>query len=282
MDDPKPALWFTPAVEPPAEPFTALWFMFKDAELLVRIEPDGSPAIPSASNPRVLGLEPVRWQYLGTLADRHCCSAELPVDAGLPPSMELRGLRSLYGAIPEDQFWAAARAVQIVDWDRCHQFCGRCGERTAARKTERARECPACKTLTFPRLAPAVIVRIDRGDEILMSRAPQFPPGMYSVIAGFVEPGETLEQAAAREIREEVGLDVTDLRYFASQPWPFPHSLMLAFTARYASGEIHVDRRELEDARWFRGDHMPQIPGPISVSRRLIDDYLDRFRASRR
>jgi len=143
-----------------------------------------------------------------------------------------------------------------------------------ARQAERAKECPQCGLLHFPRLAPAIIVLVERGHKLLLARSRHFPPGLYSVIAGFVEPGETLEEAVVREVREEVGVAIKDIRYFDSQPWPFPHSLMIGFTAAYAGGKISLDDMEIEDAGWFTADNLPTLPGKISISRRLIDRFL--------
>jgi NAD+ diphosphatase len=137
---------------------------------------------------------------------------------------------------------------------------------------ERSRECPACGLGAYPRVAPAIMALIRRGpDEVLLARSPRFPPGMYSALAGFVEPGETLEQCLEREVLEEVGVQVENVRYFASQPWPFPHSLMIAFVADWKSGEISVDPLEIEAAQWFKICSLPPLPNPISISRRLID-----------
>ena len=160
-----------------------------------------------------------------------------------------------------------------LDWDRTHQYCGRCGTKTIDAEGERAKRCPNCGLSNYPRLSPSIIVRINRGDEILMARAFRFPPGMYSVLAGFVEPGETLEEAVEREVWEEVRIRVKNIRYFGSQPWPFPHSLMLGFTAEYAGGEIEIDQVEIEDAGWYSAANLPQLPPRLSIARRLIDDF---------
>ena len=151
--------------------------------------------------------------------------------------------------------------------------CGHCGAATVIKDGERARECPRCGELSYPRISPAVIVRVTRGEEILLARARRFPPGFYSVLAGFVEPGETLEECVRREVREETGVELRDLSYFASQPWPFPHSLMVAFTAAHASGDIRVDASELVDAGWYGRDSLPRLPDPLTVARRLIDAW---------
>jgi len=141
-------------------------------------------------------------------------------------------------------------------------------------KTERAKECPHCGLLHFPRLAPAVIMLIERGNEVLLARSRHFTPGTYSVLAGFVEPGESLEEALVREVKEEVGISVKDIRYFSSQPWPFPHSLMIGFTATHAGGEITLEDGEIEDAGWFTAHHLPSLPGKLSIARRLIEWFV--------
>jgi NAD+ diphosphatase len=164
--------------------------------------------------------------------------------------------------------------VQIVNWRRDYQYCGRCGSLARPHPEERAMVCDRCQTMVFPRLSPAVIVLVRRGDRMLLARNHRFPAGRYSIIAGFVEPGETLEEAVVREVREEVGLRVRDLRYFASQSWPFPHSLMLGFIAEYAGGEISLDDGELADAGWYGPENLPDLPDGLSISRRLIDRFL--------
>lgn len=217
---------------------------------------------------------PQRIQYLGVLGEQHCFSAELAVDAAAPQGWIWQGLRALFGALDEAQFALAGRALQIVDWDRTHQYCGACGRTTTARTNERSRECPGCGLVVYPRLAPAVMGLVRREKELLLARAPRFPKDMYSALAGFVEPGETLEQCLEREVYEEVGIRVRRVRYFASQPWPFPHSLMIAFFADYYSGEIRVDGTEIEDAKWFdvrNLENLPRLPARISIARRLID-----------
>jgi NAD+ diphosphatase len=178
-----------------------------------------------------------------------------------------------------DELWAlAGRAVQISAWWRTHQFCGQCGKPNTLRDAERALGCDDCKTLNYPRLAPAVIVLIHRDEEVLLARGRSFGAPMYSTLAGFVEPGETLEQCVAREVREEVGVRVTDIIYRASQAWPFPHSVMIGFTARWESGEIEIDPNEIVDAQWYQVDDLPNIPPPFAISRWLIDGHIERLR----
>jgi NAD+ diphosphatase len=266
---------FIPTVQEPETPtHPALWLIFRGNDLLVHADAQHSPELPIGIGFPFPALSVIRRQFLGYWGEQPCFSAEAEPVAPPPSDFEWVGLRSVFGRLPDELFWLAARAVQIMDWDRTHQYCSRCGQPVKARSNERSKECAACGYLAFPRIAPAVIIRITRGREILLARSRHFAPGMFSVIAGFVEPGENLEQAAMREIKEEVGLEVCHLRYFASQPWPFPHSLMIAFTAEHAGGEIQVDQHELEEAHWFSLDHLPNLPGPLSISRRLIDDFI--------
>ena len=260
-------------VPPEEQQEPAFWFVFKKGKLLVHQDPSAL-RIPLVVDLSEFGLTALRQQYLGKLDGRHCYSAEITEDADVPSGMIFEGLRQVYGCLDEDLFWLAARAVQIVDWDRNHRYCSRCGAPLKAKNTERAKECPTCGLLYFPRLAPAIIVLVERGNQLLLARSRHFMSGVYSVIAGFVEPGETLEQAVEREIREEVGIAVKNIHYFASQPWPFPHSLMIGFTATYAGGDISLDDAEIEDAGWFTSQNLPTLPGKISIARKLIDWFL--------
>jgi len=228
-------------------------------------------------------MMPQRIQYLGVLGEEHCFSAEAAAETAAPQGWVWQGLRALFGVLDEARFALAGRALQIVDWDRTHQYCGACGRATAARTSERSRECPGCGLVVYPRLAPAVMGLVRREKELLLARAPRFPKDMYSALAGFVEPGETLEQCLEREVYEEVGIKVRRVRYFASQPWPFPHSLMIAFFADYYSGEIRIDETEIEDAKWFdvrNFENLPRLPARISIARRLIDAAIGEMLAS--
>jgi NAD+ diphosphatase len=253
----------------------AWWFAFQGNKLLVHLE-SSSISIPYLIDFKELGLAPLSQHYLGCLDNRHCYAVELAEETTPPTGMSFESLRQVYGCLDEDLFWIATRAVQVVDWDRTHQFCGQCGTPTKTSSVERAKECPICGLLHFPRLSPAIIVLVERDHELLLARSRHFLPGMYSVLAGFVEPGETLEEAVVREVKEEVGLTVKEIKYFGSQPWPFPHSLMIGFTAKYASGEISLQDPEIEDAGWFTADNLPTIPGKISIARKLIDGFVEK------
>ena len=266
---------FIPGLLPQTEPLKpAWWFAFQGDKLLMQA---GDPfSIPRLLDFAELRLPTVNQHYLGHFAGRACYAVQVATAAAPPAGMTFQGLRQVYDHIEEDLFWVASRAVQIVDWDSTHRFCNRCGTPLVKRTTERAKECPQCGLLLFPRLSPAIIVLIERGRELLLARARRFPPGRYSVIAGFVEPGEKLEEAVEREVREEVGLTIKDIRYFGSQPWPFPHSLMIGFTATYAGGEISLNDGEIEKAGWFTAENLPALPGKISIARKLIDAFLEK------
>jgi NAD+ diphosphatase len=262
--------------DPPAD--DDLWFVFRANTLLV-ISGDADARAPSRLELSRLGLLPPQHHYLGQLGARHCFAAALPADARPPESTEWQTLRSLFGRIDDATFALAGRAIQIVEWDATHRYCGRCGTPTEHRTHERARVCPACGLVHYPRISPAVMGLVRRGSEILLARSPHFPEGMYSALAGFVEPGETLEETLAREVREEVGVEIENLRYFGSQPWPFPNSLMIAFVADYAGGEITPQPGEIEAADWFAIDRLPRLPHRVSIARRLIDATLQEIAA---
>ena len=269
---------FLPALHPPdTAPRAALWFPFRGDRLLVRITDDRATLLPYQELVD-LGVSFDNGHYLGRLAEVDCYAVELPADLEPPPDSALEGLRALYGRLSEDDYGIAGRAVQILLWDQTHRFCGRCGQPTVNAPSERAKLCPQCGLLSFPRLSPAVIMLVQRGpDEFLLARNRAFANGFFSVLAGFVEPGESLEEAVAREVREEVSLDVRDIRYFGSQPWPFPHQVMIGFVAQYAGGEIHPQADEIAEAAWFRRDgELPRLPGKLSIARRLIDAFLER------
>ncbi|OMG52620.1 NADH pyrophosphatase [Azonexus hydrophilus] len=190
------------------------------------------------------------------------------------PGAEAVSVRAIFTLAGPEVFALAGRATQLLDWQANHRYCGRCGTPTVIKPDEPAMHCPACGLLAYPRLSPAVMVLVRDGEKLLLARSPHFKPGVYSALAGFVEPGETLEECAVREVREEVGIEIANLRYFASQPWPFPNSLMIAFFADYAGGTITPEPGEIEDAGWFLPDALPLLPDPVSISRRLIDAAL--------
>lgn len=248
--------------------------MFREGGLLVYHE--RTPAeVPQMASLVDLRFDAAFCQDIGILDGCRCFAVEVAPDTEAPEGMVFLDLRGLLGWVDEDFFAMAGRAKQIVEWHKTHRFCGRCGTETVSTSSEElAKECPRCGMLFYPRLSPAVIVLIRRGDRVLLARSPGFPPGMYSVLAGFVEPGESIEETISREVCEEVGIEVENVRYFGSQPWPFPNSLMIGFTADYAGGELRTDPEEIEDAGWYTVDDLPRLPPGASIARAMIEDFV--------
>jgi NAD+ diphosphatase len=261
---------YQPLIVPPAaRNERALWFAFHRGDLLL-VQSAEEARLPHCCDLSELGVATVRDLYLGTYAGTHCYVSQLEHANELPDGHAMQGLRAVFGMLDEPLAALAGRAFQIMEWDRNHQFCSRCGTPTVARREERARACPQCRFTVYPPVSPAIMILIKRGREVLLGRKKEWAPGRYSALAGFVEPGEMLEDTVRRETREEVGVEVENIRYFGSQPWPFPHSLMVAFTADYAGGEIRPDGVEIEEARFFDAEQLPHLPPSISISRRLI------------
>lgn len=264
---------FQPALLPTADDGEPIqWFVFASGNLLVRPTADGVE-LPVATIWPFAKMPTMRRIYLGSLHGQFCHAAEVEPVTSPPPGMKFESLRALWSRLDESLLGVASHAAQLIEWDRTHQFCGCCGTPTQRRADERARHCPACDAMAYPRLSPVVMVRVVREGQILLARAPRFAPGVYSVLAGFVEAGETLEQAICREVLEEVNIRVNNVRYFASQSWPFPHSLMIAFTADYVDGDLRADGQEIVDVGWFSPDALPGLPSPMSMAWRLIQDF---------
>ncbi len=216
---------------------------------------------------------PADGLFLGLLDDRWCYAVDVRDEADVDLDL-FRDLRALWGTLDEITWTVAGRAAQLVDWQRTHRYCGQCATPTEPARRERARRCPRCGLVAFPRLAPAVIMLIERDDgRILLARNPNFPTPFFSLLAGFVEPGEQLEEAVARETFEEVGVVVDDITYWGSQPWPFPHSLMIGFRARYVSGDFVLQTDEIAEAGWFAPDELPTVPPAMSIAGRMIDAW---------
>ena len=250
------------------------WFLLDGGRLLVK-KRDSRCTVPEAADLQMLGVVPDAGRSLEIPGSSGSLAAPWPDSHPVADGFELAPLRSLFGVLEDRMVLAAGLAGQLLHWDRAHRFCGRCGGRTEDKADERAKVCPACGLLNYPRLSPAVIMAVVRGDRILLARNKRFKRSFYSVLAGFVEPGETLEQCVAREVFEETGIEVDRIRYFGSQPWPFPDSLMIGFTADYAGGRIRTDGREIGDAQWFAADALPDIPPPLSIARQLIDWFVE-------
>lgn len=249
------------------------WFVRHQGRLLLSDDAlPGLPMLPFRVGCMVFAGEP---HYLGQLQDgAHCMALDLELP-DLPAGFVAEELRRLIGLLDEADFLMASRALQLLGWQRDHRYCGRCGEPTQRLGHELAMLCQRCGLSQYPRVTPCIITLVHRQDKVLLGHNARFPHGLYSCLAGFVEAGEDAEHALAREVREETGLQVDQLRYHGSQSWPFPHSLMLAFHARHRAGEICVDGEEILDAQWFSRQQLPSLPPSGSIARSLIDSWLD-------
>ncbi|MFC5477289.1 NAD(+) diphosphatase [Massilia suwonensis] len=260
---------FTPLMAPQDHP-DPLSFLFHGGRLLVR---EHDLALPDAATLDRIGLDPANVQPVGLLGERYCQAGWLEHEE-LPQGYAWRSLRSLFADFDEELLGLAGRAAQIAEWARTHRFCGACAHPMARVAHERSFKCGHCGHLAYPRISPAMMVLIRKGDAVLLAMHVASPAKRFTPLAGFLEAGESIEEAIHREVYEEVGLQVTNLRYFASQSWPFPHSLMIAFTADYAGGEIRVDPTEIAEARWFGpNDEWPERVPHISVSSVLVDAH---------
>jgi NAD+ diphosphatase len=257
------------ALPPSADP-TGRWYIVGTGATVL-VDGDGTPPL-GVRSPTETAEPPI---FMGLLDGVPTWAVGTNESSDVPDGYEWQPLRNLVAHLDTPSWMLAGRAVQLVEWARTSRFCGRCGTPTELATRERAASCPHCGLNAYPRLAPAIIVVVERGDAILLGQGRGFG-GMYSALAGFAEPGETLEETVRREVREEVGVEVDLVRYFGSQPWPFPHSLMIGFFATWLSGEIRMDGEEIVDARWFTAGDLPNIPPPLSIARRLIDDWVSR------
>ncbi|KQQ88665.1 NADH pyrophosphatase [Massilia sp. Leaf139] len=246
-------------------------FLFHGGRVLVR---EHDFALPDAATLSGLDIAPSHLQPVGLLGERYCQAGWLDSEE-TPAGYAWRGLRTLlFSEADEAIVGVAGRAAQIAEWARTHRFCGACGQPMARVAHERSFKCGACGHLAYPRISPAMMVLIRKDDAYLMALHVASPTKRFTPLAGFLEAGESIEEAIHREVYEEVGLRVTNLRYFASQSWPFPHSLMIAFTADYAGGEIRLDTSEIAEARWFGpDDEWPERVPHISVSSVLVDAH---------
>lgn len=257
---------FIPQFGPAAPPESGAYlFAFMGEDLVLRETND----LPTAATTQMLNAADPGF-LCGELDGLPCNTCSVPPETDLPPGLKAVSLRYLHGLLQPGYWGIAARAKQMLAWDKSSRFCGACGTATQAANGEPCKICPACDNRDFPRISPAVIVIVRRGDKLLLARSPHFRAGMYSALAGFVEAGESVEACLHREVFEEVGIRIHNLRWFDSQTWPFPNSLMLAFQADYLSGEIVPEPGEIEDAAWFALDELPDLPYPVSIAHRLI------------
>lgn len=267
---------FEPAVAVPThlEGHAGRWFFYDRRQQLMLV--DG--ALPVNAEP-VEGADDVH--VLGYDADGPVWTARVGPEFEPPQDAHFVDLRQAYAVLTEEDWMLAGRAAQVLTWDVDHRFCSRCGTDTDQHDAERARSCPKCRLMAFPRLTPAVIMLVERDDgKALLAWGRQFPGRFFSALAGFVEPGETLEQTVVREVKEEAGVEVDNVRYFGSQPWPFPHSLMIGFNANYAGGELKIQESEIVEADWYSHEALPPVPkGRMSIAGWLIEDWMNRMEA---
>jgi NAD+ diphosphatase len=264
---------FTPLMAPPpdSQAADALSFIFHAGHLLVR---EADLALPDRAAVTGLALDPQALQPVGMLDGRYCQAGWVEDASRIPQGYVWRGLRSLLPELDETVLGVAGRAVQVAEWARTHRFCGACGSGTARLDNERCFKCTNCGHMAYPRISPAMMVLIRKGDAVLLALHTQSATKRFVPLAGFLEAGESVEEAVHREVFEEVGLRVHNLRYFGSQSWPFPHSLMIAFTADYLDGEIRTDPNEIAEARWFGpDDEWPERVPHVSVSSVLVDAH---------
>jgi len=261
---------FTPLMAPQAHP-DPLTFLFHGGRLLVR---GHDLALPDAAAVARLGFDTRRLLPVGLFGSRYCQTGWLDTDALTFPGYVWRTLRSLFADMDDELLGLASRAAQLAEWARTHRFCGACGSGTVLAGGERCFKCVGCGHLAYPRISPAMMVLVRKGDAVLLALHVASPSGRFTPLAGFLEAGESIEEAVHREVFEEVGLRVHNLRYFASQSWPFPHSLMIAFTADYLNGEIRIDPNEIAEARWFGpNDEWPEPVRQVSISNVLVDAH---------
>ena len=253
--------------------------VYHDMEILVEKNREEKilPGYHSISTYYDLSVSPVP---LGIMDGVFYSAIHVDDKTDIPDDTEFINVRFLYRTTDEDLFYLAGLGRQLADWDGTFRFCGRCGTRTENNPGERAKLCRSCGHISYPRISPAVICSVKKGNEILLARGVKFTRKVYSVLAGFVEPGETLEETVSREIMEETGISVKNIKYFGNQPWPFSSSMMIAFTSEYESGEIRIDEKEILDAGWFTPDNLPMLPSPYSIARRLIMDFVEKTKNS--
>ncbi len=274
---------FDLGLKPPAEVSQHYYFVYSGYSVLGKISENlWTPLLEQEWQD--LPLSAISVHYIGfastgILHDAACHAVELQAGVDAPSGYEWLNLRHFIHYPDESLFALAGRGMQIIEWHLTHQFCGRCGDPLQTHQTDRARICESCRRTFYPRLSPCIIVLVTRGEELLLARGVRHPEGMYSTLAGFIEPGETVEQAVHREVKEEVGINVRRLQYWGSQPWPFPHQLMLGFYAEYKSGDLVLEEEEIEEAQWWHYKDLPNIPPDSTISGKLIRDYLAQLEA---
>ena len=250
-----------------------LWFLFKDKMILIKSDKE-KIQIPRFNDVKGIidGLE-IKYN-LGKLMNIQCFCGEINSAVEVSGKFKFIALRKVTAIIDKEYAAVAGKAAQIIHFHKVSKYCGICGGKNEFVKSEFAMKCKECGYIVYPKVCPAIIVGITKGDKILLANNKNFPKGLHSVIAGFVDVNETLEECVKREILEEVNIKVKNIKYFDSQPWPYPNSLMIGFTAEYESGEIKVDGEEIIHADWYNKDELPMLPEKTTIARRIIDSIL--------
>ncbi|MGI4789324.1 MAG: NAD(+) diphosphatase [Janthinobacterium lividum] len=261
---------YPPAVSAPGP---AIWLPFYRGELLTHLDDAGSISLHRGNIGSVEALNLRASLYLGTLGGTPCMAAEADPDCDLPEGWVPANLRSLFGKVSEAEYSLTGYASQVLYWRRTSVFCPVCGHRTEARGGDWGRKCPECGHVGYPHISPATLILVHDGPRLLLAQKPGWGT-RWSILAGFVEPGESLEECVHREVKEEVGIHIDTLVYAGCQPWPFPNQLMIGFTAQYVGGEVQPDHEELERAAWFTRETLPDLPPAVSLSRQMIDAWV--------
>lgn len=264
---------FVPGKRTPApQDRSGYWFLVQKEALLLPVG-DGALALPSGRLPQPLEGHVRAVVYLGIYEGHACWAAAVAADAPMPDGFRQESIVPRETRLTDDLLSLGGIALQALHWERMSRHCPCCGKPSVAIEGEWGRRCPECHAEHYPSLHPAVIVLVRDGERVVLTRKSFWPKNRYGLVAGFVDAGESLEEAVRREVLEEVGFQVTEIRYVASQYWPFPSQLMIGFTARYAGGELSVDREELEDARWFSVHALPDLPPKLSIARYILDRF---------
>lgn len=254
-----------------------VYIVIKGDELLID-NVNQNLALLNADQYKWSGMKIKREYFIGYLDNYSLYALELEMNSPFMEETSLRPFRSLLGIMPDNYFIICSRSVQLVEWYNKSKFCGSCGLKTSLHGVEKAMYCKECNNLIYPRISPCVITLVTNKEKLLLAHNKNFPSQIYSTLAGFIEVGETVEEAIQREILEEVNIEVTNCTYFGSQSWPFPSQLMLGFHAEYVTGEIKPDGEEIDVAKWFHYKSLPQVPpGRISISGKLIENYVNKL-----
>lgn len=267
---------FNAGLSQPQSPETSYHIVISDGEVL-GVDGQSPWRALTQDEWRWCGLSSISTHYLGDLGGTPIYAEEADPEADEPEGYHFDTLWSFLMSVPQPVFYLIGRAKQVIEWHNHHHYCGACGEITSTAPVDRSRKCDACNLAFYPKLSPSIIVLVTRGEEILLAKGANMRGNFYSTLAGFVEPGESIEEAVHREVFEEVGIQINNLRYFSSQSWPFPNSLMLGFHAEYESGELVLQEEEIADAQWFHYANLPNKPAMMSISGWLIDDYIKRL-----